>query len=50
MFIAGCQPDVNALYPKVEYPLPRGTPGISHLATWEHTEDWGSVDPLKVVF
>ncbi|XP_065212309.1 fatty acid synthase-like [Planococcus citri] len=47
LFIAGCQPDVNALYPKVEYPVPRGTPNIGFLATWEHMDDWGCVQPLQ---
>lgn len=47
LFIAGCQPDVNALFPPIEYPVPRGTPSISPLATWDHTHDWGCIEPMK---
>ena len=49
LFIAGCQPDVNAIYPKVEYPVPRGTPTIANFATWEHMDDWGTLDPFQVI-
>lgn len=31
---------MNALYPKIEYPVPRGTPNISSVATWDHTQVW----------
>ncbi|XP_065222314.1 fatty acid synthase-like [Planococcus citri] len=49
LFIAGCQPDVNALYPKIEYPVPRGTPNITNFTTWEHMDDWGTLAPLDDV-
>ncbi|KAL9890872.1 fatty acid synthase-like [Glossina fuscipes fuscipes] len=28
------------LYPKIEFPVSRGTPGISSLIRWDHSEDW----------
>uniref|UniRef100_A0A1A9UN37 Uncharacterized protein n=1 Tax=Glossina austeni TaxID=7395 RepID=A0A1A9UN37_GLOAU len=28
------------LYPKVEFPVSRGTAGISSLIRWDHSEDW----------
>ncbi|XP_034230761.1 fatty acid synthase-like [Thrips palmi] len=39
-FIAGCQPKLHKLYPDVEFPVSRGTPMISPLVRWEHSEDW----------
>lgn len=39
-FIAGCQPKLHNLYPAVEFPVSRGTPMISPLVRWEHSEDW----------
>ncbi|XP_003739693.1 fatty acid synthase [Galendromus occidentalis] len=32
--------DVSALYPKLEYPVPRGTPNLSRFVAWEHAEEW----------
>ncbi|KAL9897232.1 fatty acid synthase-like [Glossina fuscipes fuscipes] len=31
------------LYPKIEFPVSRGTPGISSLIRWDHSEDWFAV-------
>lgn len=31
---------INNLYPSVEFPVSRGTPMISPLVRWEHSEDW----------
>ncbi|KAK3908916.1 Fatty acid synthase [Frankliniella fusca] len=39
-FVAGCQPKLQKLYPAVEFPVSRGTPMISPLVRWEHSEDW----------
>lgn len=31
---------IERLYPAVQYPVSRGTPNISPLIRWDHTEDW----------
>lgn len=43
--------NINALFPKVEYPVARGTPSISTLATWDHEEEfYGELsDIIKMV-
>lgn len=40
MFINGCTWPIERLYPKVEFPVSRGTPMIAPLIKWDHTEDW----------
>ena len=40
LYLAGLQPQVNKFYPKVEFPVGRGTPSISPLIKWEHSTDW----------
>ncbi|KAK0159820.1 hypothetical protein PV327_010892 [Microctonus hyperodae] len=40
LFNIGLQPMVSNLYPKVEYPVSRGTPMISPLIKWDHSYDW----------
>lgn len=40
MFENGIDMDVSKLYPAVEFPVSRGTPMISPLIRWEHSEDW----------
>ncbi|EDV90847.1 GH19666 [Drosophila grimshawi] len=36
----GVMVPVANLYPKVEFPVSRSTPGISSLIRWDHSEDW----------
>lgn len=31
---------IEKLYPAVQFPVSRGTPTISPLVRWDHTEDW----------
>ena len=38
-FELGLQPQLANLYPPVHYPASRGTPMISPLVWWEHSED-----------
>ena len=38
---AGLKPAIEKLYPKVEFPVPRGTPSISSLIKWDHSTTWG---------
>ncbi|XP_023309306.2 fatty acid synthase [Lucilia cuprina] len=40
LFTSGINFPVQNLYPKVEFPVSRGTPGISSLIRWDHKEDW----------
>ncbi|XP_064478735.1 fatty acid synthase-like [Ornithodoros turicata] len=40
----GVDLDVSALYPPVSFPVPRGTPNISHLVGWDHSESWTVVN------
>ncbi|KAH6943236.1 hypothetical protein HPB50_017962 [Hyalomma asiaticum] len=36
----GVQMDLSPLYPPVPWPVPRGTPSIAHLVSWDHTQSW----------
>lgn len=40
MFTNGVTFPAENLYPKVEFPVSRGTPGISSLIRWDHSENW----------
>ena len=39
LYNVGLQPQLQNLYPPVSFPVSRGTPMISPLVKWEHTED-----------
>ncbi|KAK8766021.1 hypothetical protein V5799_007202, partial [Amblyomma americanum] len=36
----GVQMDLSPLYPPVPFPVPRGTPSIGHLVSWDHSQRW----------
>ncbi|KAL1414024.1 hypothetical protein MTO96_030764, partial [Rhipicephalus appendiculatus] len=36
----GVQLDLSVLYPPVPWPVPRGTPNIAHLVSWDHSQSW----------
>lgn len=40
IYLEGVQMDLANLYPKVEYPVSKGTPSISPLIKWNHDHDW----------
>jgi fatty acid synthase, animal type len=40
MYVAGMQIQVNKLMPPVVFPVSRGTPMISPLVRWQHSDDW----------
>nr|WIW72532.1 fatty acid synthase [Kerria lacca] len=40
IFEAGVNFQLHKLYPFVEFPVSKGTPMISPLIKWEHSEDW----------
>ncbi|XP_052738836.1 fatty acid synthase [Bicyclus anynana] len=46
LFMLGYNPKVQALYPKVEFPVSTTTPMLSHLVEWAHHEPW--IVPLIV--
>ncbi|KAK8766018.1 hypothetical protein V5799_007199 [Amblyomma americanum] len=36
----GVRVDLSPLYPPVQFPVPRGTPTIGHLVSWDHSQRW----------
>ncbi|KAK8774421.1 hypothetical protein V5799_011044 [Amblyomma americanum] len=36
----GIKLDLSPLYPPIPWPVPRGTPNIGHLVSWDHSETW----------
>ncbi|XP_074599538.1 fatty acid synthase-like [Brevipalpus obovatus] len=40
MYCSGQNPDIEQLYPPVEYPVPRETPTLSHFLQWDHSNSW----------
>lgn len=42
MYASGLNPKIEEIYPKVSFPVGRGTPSIHSLPIWEHVE-WKSV-------
>ncbi|CAH2232242.1 jg2964 [Pararge aegeria aegeria] len=40
LYEAGLNPHMANIYPHVQFPVSQGTPMISHLVEWEHSEDW----------
>uniref|UniRef100_T1P9U1 Fatty acid synthase n=1 Tax=Musca domestica TaxID=7370 RepID=T1P9U1_MUSDO len=40
LFSNGLTFPVENLYPQIEFPVSRGTPGISSLVRWDHSENW----------
>ncbi|KAL0983890.1 hypothetical protein UPYG_G00134400 [Umbra pygmaea] len=40
LYMKGVNVDSKQLYPRVEYPVPAGTPLISPLVQWDHSQTW----------
>ncbi|CAH2093765.1 unnamed protein product [Euphydryas editha] len=40
LYMEGYNPEIEVLYPKIEYPVSTGTPMLSHLVEWAHNERW----------
>ncbi|CAL7939125.1 unnamed protein product [Xylocopa violacea] len=40
LYNVGLQPQFANLYPRVEFPVSRGTPMISPYIRWEHSDEW----------
>ncbi|RZB84952.1 fatty acid synthase, partial [Asbolus verrucosus] len=52
LYLAGLNMDVSNLFPKIEYPVGRGTACLANLVHWEHSETWrtGLEEKLKSLF
>ncbi|UYV71847.1 FASN [Cordylochernes scorpioides] len=40
MYNAGLNPTIEALYPPVHFPVPRGTEPLSPYMAWDHSQEW----------
>nr|WLV27769.1 fatty acid synthase [Panonychus citri] len=40
LYTLGFNPKIENLYPKVDYPVPRGTQSLGSLIRWDHTQSW----------
>lgn len=40
MYTEGADPNIERLYPSVKFPVPRGTPTISDLIRWNHSQSF----------
>lgn len=40
LYLNGFAINLQNLYPKINYPVSRGTPSISPLIKWNHSKDW----------
>ncbi|KAI1291794.1 Fatty acid synthase [Halotydeus destructor] len=40
LYQLGLNPAIENLYPRVEYPVPKGTQSLSSLIKWDHSESW----------
>ncbi|XP_046964151.1 fatty acid synthase-like [Vanessa cardui] len=40
LYKAGLNPHLANIYPTINFPVSQGTPMLSHLVEWEHSEDW----------
>ncbi|XP_061715319.1 fatty acid synthase-like isoform X2 [Cydia pomonella] len=45
---AGAQPQVAQLYPRVTWPVSRGTPALASHIGWDHRVEWDVYDFMKV--
>lgn len=49
-YFEGIDLDLKGLYPKVSYPVGRGTPMISPMIKWDHSEEWQVPNFAKVIY
>ncbi|XP_067007847.2 fatty acid synthase [Anabrus simplex] len=47
LYMLGLQPKLAEIFPPVSLPVSRGTPSISSLVEWEHTDDWPIISYLE---
>ncbi|XP_047538487.1 fatty acid synthase-like isoform X2 [Vanessa atalanta] len=40
LYEAGLNPHHANIYPSIKFPVSQGTPMLSHLVEWDHSEDW----------
>ncbi|XP_063380019.1 fatty acid synthase-like [Cydia fagiglandana] len=43
-YAAGVQPQVSRLYPRVSWPVSRGTPALASHVGWDHSVEWSVAD------
>lgn len=43
MYTSGLNPKIEELYPKVTFPVSRGTPSICGLPLWDHNIQWNTL-------
>ncbi|XP_049271381.1 fatty acid synthase-like [Rhipicephalus sanguineus] len=43
LHLLGVKFDPSLLYPPLPLPVPRGTPNIGHLVSWDHSQQWAVV-------
>lgn len=41
LYLLGFEPKVSALYPAIQFPVPRDTPSLQPFTTWDHSETYG---------
>lgn len=49
MHAAGVNLNIENLYPKVPFPVARGTPMISPLIRWDHSQNWNTIDLEDII-
>ncbi|CAH0778233.1 unnamed protein product [Bemisia tabaci] len=47
MYLLGLEPDVNSLYPPIQFPVPCDTPSLQPFVTWEHSEAYPPPEALR---
>lgn len=40
MYVNGMNPNIEAFYPLINYPVSRETQALHSLLPWDHTESW----------
>ncbi|KAF2906137.1 hypothetical protein ILUMI_00041, partial [Ignelater luminosus] len=50
LYLSGLDLDISVLYPKIEYPVGRGTKSLGSLVHWEHSERWRSSSEDKFTY
>lgn len=42
-------PKIQEIYPKVVFPVSRGTPPIHNMPFWDHSNQYSSISTLKYI-
>lgn len=49
MYCNGLNPNVEALYDPIDFPVSSGTPPLHTLCSWNHEEEWSIIDVAVLV-